>query len=367
MELSGDLSDFALADILQILALSRKSGVLFLDSGHIRGRITIDSGKIVQASIEPGGKLSDRLIREGLISSDWWGRAKGAALGLQGIWTLKSLICESGAMSEEEFDRAACRHIREVVGALLGLEKGRFGIILNRFEEDPLEDHFLGEGLEVGEVLLEAAKESDEARRNLEREAAARLASELGDTELSRGGAGHRSDRTALLCSLLVELRSYSFEAEVSLLVMRYASEIASRGVLFVVRGDEIWGLGQFGVEPVVFGKTADESVREIRIPLGANTIFDDVVRHGKPFIGRLPEGYWYSEMLSKIGGNGMPLHAFALPLICNGRPVFVFYGDNYPGYAELQGVDELVALVNQASLVLEKIVLERLLSQLGH
>jgi hypothetical protein len=116
----------------------------------------------------------------------------------------------------------------------------------------------------------------------------------------------------------------------------------------------------------VVSGKTADESVREIRIPLGANTIFDDVVRYGKPFVGRLPDGYWYSEMLSKIGGNGMPLHAFALPLTCNGRSVFVFYGDNYPGYAELQGIDELLALVNQASILLEKIVLERLLNQLN-
>jgi hypothetical protein len=60
-----------------------------------------------------------------------------------------------------------------------------------------------------------------------------------------------------------------------------------------------------------------------------------------------------------------MPLSAFALPLVCNDRPVFIFYGDNYPGLTELTGLDELVALVNQASVVLEKIVLERMLNEI--
>jgi hypothetical protein len=60
-----------------------------------------------------------------------------------------------------------------------------------------------------------------------------------------------------------------------------------------------------------------------------------------------------------------MPLSVFALPLVCNDRPIFVFYGDNYPGRTELSGIDELVALVNQASVVLEKIVLERMLEQM--
>ncbi|MGH9829727.1 MAG: DUF4388 domain-containing protein, partial [Blastocatellia bacterium] len=44
MELSGNLSDFALTDILQILALSRKSGTLALESGGSAGLIVIERG-----------------------------------------------------------------------------------------------------------------------------------------------------------------------------------------------------------------------------------------------------------------------------------------------------------------------------------
>jgi hypothetical protein len=142
---------------------------------------------------------------------------------------------------------------------------------------------------------------------------------------------------------------------------MRYASEVVSRGVLFVVKESEICGLGQFGVE--VSGldhRNADERVREISIPLGARSLFDNVVRTGEPFIGRISEGYWHTEMLTHIGGNGRDLTGFALPIMCNDKAVFILYGDNYPDMRELVGIDALVTLVNQAGIVLEKIVLER-------
>jgi hypothetical protein len=41
---------------------------------------------------------------------------------------------------------------------------------------------------------------------------------------------------------------------------------------------------------------------------------------------------------------------------------MFIIYGDNYPGTVEMKGVNELVVLVNQASMVLEKIQLERMI-----
>ena len=145
------------------------------------------------------------------------------------------------------------------------------------------------------------------------------------------------------------------------MLIMRYASEVVSRGVLFVVKEAEICGLGQFGID--VDGldhRNADERVREITIPLGGKSLFDNVVRRGEPFIGRITESYWHTEMLSHIGGNGRDLIGFALPIMCNDKPVFILYGDNYPDMRELVGIDALVTLVNQASIVLEKIVLER-------
>ena len=50
MHLNGDLSDFALADILQILSLGRKTGTLLVENGSLKGRIVIEAGRITGAS-----------------------------------------------------------------------------------------------------------------------------------------------------------------------------------------------------------------------------------------------------------------------------------------------------------------------------
>jgi len=387
MELSGDLSDFALTDILQILALSRKSGTLSLQSGELCGTIVIERGRITHAAVDKGESLADRLTRENRITKEALAKLKEIGGG-GGVWTLKSLLLESGLLAPEDLEDVARRHIHDVVGVLVRLEKGRFGIDLNQIDPiAPMEEVGISEGLDVGEVLLGAAKEIDEDtkeetiyQRELTVFAEAQVAEagysvETGmsryDEKVERMSQEHalarESQRSHLLCSMLAELRSHSFEAEVSLLIMRYASEVASRGVLFVVKNDEICGLGQFGVAGAGSGKTADERVREIHIPIGKRTIFDEVVRYGQPYIGELPSNPWHAELLDKIGGNGIPLSVFALPLVCNDEPIFVFYGDNYPGHAAMTGIDELVALVNQASIVLEKLILERMLEEIRH
>ena len=388
MELTGDLSDFALTDILQILALSRKTGTLSLESDGVRGKITIEGGRITHAWRWPGEALSDRLVREQCLSAPDLAKLKQIGEKDDGVWTLDSLILESGLMMQDRLESVAKSHIQEVVGDLLRLEKGRFGIDLNQPKlVEALTEVRLRNGMEVGEILLGIAKDIDEDARDTKP-----LPSEtwewqgLGEnpvfTEAARpenGNGSHKAEsqaaehnnrvsehneRVSLLCSLLAEMRSHSFEAEVSLLIMRYASEVATRGVLFVVKDDVIAGLGQFGVSSGE-GRSADEKVREIRIPVDAETLFGQVVRRGEPYIGKMPEGYWYSELLGKIGGNGAPISVFALPVMCHGQPIFIFYGDNFPGGSKMIGLDELVVLVNQASVVLEKIVLERMLGEI--
>jgi hypothetical protein len=301
------------------------------------------------------------------------------------LWTLDSLILESGLMALDRLESVTKRHIQEVVGDLLRLEKGRFGIDLNQPKlVEALSEVRLRNGVEVGEILLGIAKDIDEDSRDEELPEAVKSweleeideAAILPEPARSQNGNGNghhkrelyaldQADRISLLCSMLAEMRSHSFEAEVSLLIMRYASEVATRGVLFVVKDDTIAGLGQFGVISGG-GQSADEKVREIQIPVGADTFFGQVARAGEPYIGKMPEGYWYSELLGQIGGNGAPISVFALPLMCNGRAVFIFYGDNFPGASNMVGLDELVVLVNQASVVMEKIVLERMLHELS-
>ncbi len=377
MELNGDLSDFALTDILQILALSRKTGTVLLENGSVAGKIIMEDGRITHASLWPGESFVDGLAKREVLGVEMLGKFK--AIGMQGggIWTVESLIVESGMMTRGAFQAEARRHVQRVVGKLVGLEKGRFGIAVNQASVPNLLDEVkLNDGLEVGEVLLGSAQERDEELRNelgtghdskpdilSQCEKVAELGKDSGahsDERHNSPGRSGQLERSHLLCSLLAELRFHSYEAEVSLAIMRYASEVATRGILFVVREFELCGRGQFGLGSSALDGTADRVVRGLRIPLDVDSLFSRVVRSGEPFVGPIPRDYWNKEVLSKLGGINDDLALFAFPLTCNKRTLFVVYGDNHPGGSDLKGINELEALVSQASLVLEKISLER-------
>jgi len=386
MQLTGDLSDFALTDILQILALSRKTGMVLLEGAGWAGKIIVENGRITEAWAQPGESLADSLALAGLLSPD---AARAHSIAGRTDGRLEALLVGSGTLTRNGLTAAARRHTQRVIGRLVRQEKGRFSIALGEaLLPQSVGSLRLVDGLEVGEALLFAAHEQDESFKerdlqrlneeddysfNLNGGRETRPLSERGDLRELRAlepraeellGPEHH-DRSALLCSLLAEMRQHSFEAEVSLLIMRYASELASRGILFAIKDSKLCGLGQFGVGHGKDGKSADELVREICLPLDADSVFARVVKTGEAFVGEMPDSYWFSELLSHVGGFGHEIQLFVLPLTCNDSAAFVIYGDNYPGQGDLNGVTELVALASQASLVLERIALQRRVVQL--
>jgi len=71
MSLVGNLEDLGLGEILQIVNLSRKSGVLELVSGARSGRIYLQVGQIVRATATTFPEnLGDLLLRAGLVDLD---------------------------------------------------------------------------------------------------------------------------------------------------------------------------------------------------------------------------------------------------------------------------------------------------------
>lgn len=385
MQLTGDLSDFALTDILQILSLSRKTGVVLLNGAGWEGKIIVEGGRITHASAHPGKSLADSLVTAGVLRPEIL-RAL-APSGDPKDSQLEKLLIERGVLNGNGMTSVVRSHTQRVIGNLVALEKGSFRIALGEATLPRHEEGFrLGEGLDVGEALLSAAHERDQSHKDSEL-AGGREKSFLNlitgiDASLLVGGdwpehpvsspraaTSHRRndeslDRSELLCSLLAEMKQHSFEAEVSLLLMRYASALAARGILFAVRGSNLYGLGQFGLNHRG-GKSADEMVRQLSFPLVAHDLFERVVRTSEPYVGPMPDNYFVAELLSRFGGTGYELRAFVLPLTCNESPAYVLYGDNYPGNYELNGLAELVALATQASLALERIALHRRVMEL--
>jgi hypothetical protein len=352
--LSGNLSDFALPDILQILALCQKTGVLSLEGSDYSGRIIVERGRIIYAATTLTESLASNLSREQaevIQQSD-----HGAA-----------------AMRSPDVAWLAVRHFRSVIAALVKMEKGRFWLDVSQTMISLPENEFrLAEGLDIAEVLLDIARETDEAGREKPEPLVTHRAAEgdslLTDDPLPSLGIISDAQTTStelsyseLLYSCLGELKSLSFNAEVSLLVMRYASVIAGRGILFGVDETELRGLGQFGfkADPV---SAIDDEVRSLRIPVSVDSILTRVVRTGKPYLGPMPPDGWRATLLERLGIEIRDCYGFFVPITCGTRTMFVVYGDDHSGNKEIRGAGELMILADQAGMMLDRLLLERLL-----
>ena len=71
MSLVGSLEDLALSDILQIVSLSRKSGVLSLSSGEKKGMVIFRAGQVVGASSNSSrDNIGTEIVKNGMITPE---------------------------------------------------------------------------------------------------------------------------------------------------------------------------------------------------------------------------------------------------------------------------------------------------------
>ncbi|NIQ09661.1 MAG: hypothetical protein GWO23_08255, partial [Gammaproteobacteria bacterium] len=80
---------------------------------------------------------------------------------------------------------------------------------------------------------------------------------------------------------MLQELNNPTLGGGIILLVLRFASELMNRAVIFFVKGDEIVGLGQFGLKDA--DENADEHVRQIKIPAAAESVLSRALADPTP------------------------------------------------------------------------------------
>ena len=159
------------------------------------------------------------------------------------------------------------------------------------------------------------------------------------------------------------ELRFPTATAEVTLLILRYASEVVNRAILFMAKKDEVRGLGQFGIE-LPSGKQPDQVVRNIRISLNEPSIFRSVVENRRTFLGPLEVNEQNNYLVNEAGGT-RPDTVLAIPLVVDNKVALVVYGDNLPDQKPIKGLETLEIFMSQAGMALEKALLERKLAEL--
>ena len=134
----------------------------------------------------------------------------------------------------------------------------------------------------------------------------AELLREMGEPEAPKLPKGPESPGLPLLKGMLQELHNPSLGGGIILLILRFASELMNRAVIFLVKDEEIVGLGQFGIE--LPRTAADERVRRMKIPLTAESVFRLGLREKAPLKTCLGNGRWDTYLREQLDRGGLLL-----------------------------------------------------------
>ena len=163
------------------------------------------------------------------------------------------------------------------------------------------------------------------------------------------------------LKSMIDELVNPNFSGEVTLLIMRFASELLNRGILFLVAKNKIKGLGQFGLE--AFFDNPNAVVKKMEIEISEPSIIGKVLKYKVPLKEALEQNEWNKKFIKHIGGE-WPVESYVVPLLTADRVAAVFYGDNVPLKKKIPDMTAFEIFMSQASVVMEKAYLERLIRE---
>ena len=366
MSLEGQLEDLGLGDILQILSLSKRSGELSIKRKEESGYVFFSKGQIIFGSLPSLGAFGTLLVKKGVISKELLKKA----VSLQKEQSMKkpigTILYELG-VSKELIEKELRNHITSVVKEFFNWKKGFFHFELGSPGDESI---VLSNGMSAEYLLLEGARISDEEHRDGKDsvETSGQPDEKSPDVPLQNNGnfqeeiqketaleksaaendSGLRKD-LQLLNAMIDELSSPSSGGEIILLILRFASEILNRTLIFLIKKDETMGWGQCGI--ALPGKSSDDEIRKIKIPLSENSVFKICLNSKNRFKGRLETNKWNSEVIHRLGGD-WPDEVIVAPIISEGRVIAFLYGDNVPlnnTIGETEGLETFIKVAGFA------------------
>ncbi len=173
MGLVGSLEDLGLGDILQIVSLARKSGVLNLSCGEVKGKIIFRDGLVVSAlSSEIKKNLGLLLVQEGIITQQQLEQVLDEAKKRQDPnFLVKDFLSQQFGISREKIDEVIKKQVEEVVFSFFEWPEGNFSFELMEVEDEirslknPWRQFVLDQGISPQYLAMEGTRLQDERKR----------------------------------------------------------------------------------------------------------------------------------------------------------------------------------------------------------
>ncbi len=389
MSLVGNLEDLGLGDIFQILFLSRRSGILRIRGEAAKGDLYFKEGLIISAVIDgPMKELYAIFSEKGIASKE----EMQAVLShsdqcINSISLLgKSLNIDESIMLDALRDELQNRVLRlfisegsfefelhEIDGDLDLIKGDPYGIVIepgvnpqfiamegsrlldeaNRPQEEAALDGEEAEDVDSIEPVVDtkSVKEADDNEYDFED-----IKMELGMRE-SGTQKVTSTPGLKLLKGMIYELQNPKSSSEITLMLLRFASELMNRAVLFIVKKGRVEGLGQFGV--VIEDEDANKRIRGVKIPSDEISVMKDVIESKTVFKGPVQDLPYNRYLVEQLGG-GWPEEVFMAPLMVGSRVAAILYGDNLPELEPIGDTEALEVFLFQAGMMLEKALHER-------
>jgi hypothetical protein len=346
VNLSGALKDIQLPVMLQTLAVNGSTGRLTLTQRDGQAVLVLREGRIIYAATNSAREtFGSILLHRGLITEADLTEALERQHAGPEPRRLGRILIEMGRI-EERVLRGVMRHqTEEVISELQRWKTGFF-----RFDPLPIspegevevdvKDYLVTDGFQPQEVVL-GPRGADVAKSAMPPPASFTPAKGM---------------RAVSLGMLVGEAAVPAFTAETTLRLMRQAAQVLKRGILFLVRPEDVRGMGQFGLDlPERF---AAQVVRDTVVPLKAPSVFRDVVEGRETWRGALEPTPWNRHLLDRLGGR-IPVEAVAMPMVVGGVVRVVLYGDNLPEPRPVGPIDALEYVVAEAALAMERATVE--------
>jgi hypothetical protein len=183
-----------------------------------------------------------------------------------------------------------------------------------------------------------------------------RAAHESGIEEAAAESAKTKSGSdTALIKAAVDDLDDQRSQADILNTLVNRAAAFAPRVAFFVIRNEQAIGWRARGFE----GTIGDEGVREVTLPLSAETPLSEVTSSHATWSGTPGHNSGDHLFLSKLGAEP-PQHMAAVPLMVRGRCVAVLYADSAGLDSKSINLEAMETLVRVGSMAVELLAVGR-------
>jgi CheY-like chemotaxis protein len=170
MSLVGNLEDLGLGEILQIVSLSRKSGVLQLNSLDRDGRVIFHDGQVIRASASTFPEnIGDLVVRTGMADIETLKKALVIQHESDDDRRVGDILVSDFGVDREAIDTAVREQVEKIVYSFFSWDEGAFSFELGDPGElaattlDPLQ-FMLDSGLNPQWLAMEGSRILDEKR-----------------------------------------------------------------------------------------------------------------------------------------------------------------------------------------------------------